>query len=69
MCAGAILQARVERLVFGAGEPKTGAAGSVFDIIGGAGKLHHLTCTSGILAEEASHKLQSFFLARRAGKR
>ena len=65
MCAGAIINARVQRLVFGAHEPKTGAAGSVFDIIGANGNFHQLSCTSGVLAEEAGHKLQQFFRAKR----
>ena len=65
MCAGAIINARIQRLVFGAHEPKTGAAGSVFDIIGAKGNLHQLSCTAGVLADEASRKLQTFFRAKR----
>ena len=65
MCAGAIINARIQRLVFGAHEPKTGAAGSVFDIIGAKGNLHQLSCVSGVLVEEAGHKLQMFFRVKR----
>lgn len=65
MCAGAILNARVQRLVFGAYEPKTGALGSVLDIIGAEHNLHKLVCTAGVLADEASQRLQSFFRAKR----
>ena len=67
MCAGAILHARVRRLVFGAHEPKSGAAGSVLDIIGAERNLHHISCTAGVLADEAGEKLQTFFRAKRAG--
>ncbi len=65
MCAGAIVQARVSRLVFGAREPRTGAVCSVFDVFG-AGKLNHQPlCEEGVLAAEASAKLRAFFRERR----
>jgi len=60
MCAGAIVLARIPRVVFGAQDPKAGALGSVFDIPGG--KLNHSPIvTHGILAKECSTLLQSFF--------
>jgi len=65
MCAGAIIQARVARVVFGAGDSRWGAAGSVFDVLT-SGKLNHRpVCEGGILAEEAAEKLQRFFRERR----
>lgn len=65
MCAGALLHARVGRVVFGAYEPRTGAAGSAFDIVGAAGHLHRMGCTAGVLADDARQKLQQFFRAKR----
>ena len=65
MCAGAVLHARLSRLVFGAPEPRTGAAGSVFDIIGARENLHHMNCTGGVLAEQSGEKLTTFFRAKR----
>lgn len=65
MCAGAIIQARVARVVFGALDPNAGAAGSVFDVFGSAKLNHRPTCVGGILAEEAAAKLKKFFKARR----
>lgn len=65
MCAGAIVHARVGRLVFGAHDPKTGAAGSVFDIFS-AGKSNHVVeVTGGILADQSRVLLTSFFRERR----
>ena len=65
MCAGAIVHARISRVVFGAFEPRTGAAGSVVDIIGAPENLHHMSCTGGVLADEASEKLKTFFREKR----
>ena len=65
MCIGAMLHARVGRVVFGATDPKTGACGSVLDI-GSVSQLnHHTRITGGILAEPCGHLLRQFFRARR----
>jgi len=71
MCAGAILHARVGRLVYGARDPKTGAHGSVLNLFGDLpGQVvrlnHHCTVTAGVLAEECGHMLSAFFAQRRA---
>ncbi len=70
MCAGAIVLARVSRVVFGAADPKAGAFGSVFDIPG-SGKLNHTPrVTSGVLAAECGSILREFFARlRRQGLR
>jgi tRNA(adenine34) deaminase len=65
MCAGAILQARVTRVVFGAYDAKAGAAGSRFDILRDTRHNHQLDCVGGILADECSELLQKFFQTRR----
>lgn len=65
MCAGAILQARIERLVYGARDPKTGACGSVTDVFGDGRLNHHTRVVGDVLAEESRDLLQSFFGARR----
>lgn len=65
MCVGAIIHARVGRLVFGASDPKSGAAGSVFDLARAPQHNHRLAVTGGVLAEEAAELLRSFFRARR----
>jgi tRNA(adenine34) deaminase len=65
MCAGAIVMARVPRLVYGAADPKAGAAGSVLDVLGEPALNHNPQVTSGILAEECGRLLESFFAARR----
>jgi tRNA(adenine34) deaminase len=68
MCAGAIVLARVPRVVFGATDPKAGAAGSVFDVLGvdGKGPLNHRPQVQpGLLAEECADLLRAFFQSRR----
>ena len=65
MCAGAIQHARVARLVFGASDPKTGACGSVVNLMDEAKLNHHCAVTSGILSEECGAILSDFFKARR----
>jgi tRNA(adenine34) deaminase len=65
MCAGAIIHARVRRVVFGAADPKTGAAGSVFDILNSELHNHRVEITSGVLEPECSTMLKEFFQARR----
>ncbi|MEZ5536031.1 MAG: tRNA adenosine(34) deaminase TadA [Thiolinea sp.] len=69
MCAGAMLHARVERLVFGAFDPKTGAAGSVFDLLNDPRHYHHLQVQGGVLHAQCAEQLQRFFRERRAAKR
>ena|SRR5688572_7027016 len=65
MCAGAIVLARVPRVVFGAPDPKAGAAGSVFDILGDARMNHRPMVESGLMAEESAALLRGFFEERR----
>lgn len=65
MCAGAMIHARVTRLVCGADDPKGGAAGSVFDILPGEKLNHQVAITRGVLAEECGQILSGFFQARR----
>lgn len=66
MCAGAIIQARVARVIYGAPDPKAGAAGSRFDLLPSDHRFNHRTqCVGGLLAEECGHLLRSFFAARR----
>lgn len=65
MCAGALIHARVKRVVYGASDPKGGAAGSVFDILG-TDKLNHVVqVEGGLLAEECGEMLKVFFQRRR----
>lgn len=65
MCAGAIVQARIKRVVFGARDPKAGACGSVFDIFGAKLLNHHPVIEAGILATECGQILSDFFRGRR----
>lgn len=65
MCAGAIMHARLARVVFGATDPKTGVAGSVLDLFAEARLNHHAVITGGVRAEECGQLLSSFFAARR----
>lgn len=65
MCAGAIALARVSSVIFGAWEPKTGAAGSQWDLLRDQRQLHRPQVTGGVLAEECLALLTEFFSARR----
>ena len=66
MCAGAILLARLRRVVFGARDPKTGACGSVIDLLAQPLLNHHTRTTGEVLAAECGALLSAFFAARRA---
>ena len=65
MCAGAIMNARINRVVYGAADPKSGACGSVVDLFAENRLNYHATVVSGVMAEEATRLLQDFFSARR----
>ncbi len=65
MCAGAMLHARLKRVVFGAADPKTGAAGSVIDIFAQTQLNHQTQVQGGLLAQECAEVLQTFFRQRR----
>lgn len=65
MCAGAIMHARLKRIVFGARDPKTGAAGSVIDLFAESRLNHHTEIAGGVLAEECSQLISNFFRERR----
>lgn len=65
MCAGAIVQARISRVVYGADDPKGGAFRSCFQILNSAKLNHQVDVTPGVLASESAAFLQSFFSARR----
>ena len=65
MCAGAIILARIKRLVYAAADPKAGAAGSVFNILQSSQLNHRVELASGILEKEAAMLLQTFFRERR----
>ena len=67
MCAGAIMQARIRRLVFGAADPKTGACGGVVNLFAEPRLNHHTLVTGGVLAEECGALLRQFFAGRRGG--
>lgn len=65
MCAGAIAQARIPHLVFGAWDKKAGAVGSVWDILRDPRAIHKMQVTSGVMADECARVLQDFFETRR----
>jgi tRNA(adenine34) deaminase len=65
MCAGALVQARVGRLVYGASDPKAGAVDSLYNIVTDERLNHRLAVTAGVLAEEAGDLMRQFFKSRR----
>jgi tRNA(adenine34) deaminase len=65
MCAGAMVHARIARLVYGAPDPKAGAAGSVFDLLRSEALNHRVEVEGGVLGEACGELLKSFFQARR----
>lgn len=69
MCAGAMVHGRIGRLVFGASDAKTGAAGSLLDVLRHPGMNHQVQIEQGILAEECAALLSDFFRQRRAEKK
>jgi len=69
MCAGAVMHARISRLVYGASDPKTGACGSVVDAFAEQRLNHHTKVSSGVLAEQCGAMISDFFAKRRAEKR
>ncbi len=66
MCAGAIMHARIERLVFGADDPKTGACGSVVNLFAEERLNHHTVVEAGLMAQQCGELLTNFFRERRA---
>lgn len=68
MCAGAIVNGRVGTLVYGASDPKAGAAGSCFDLVDSPVLNHRVPKVTGVLAEECGRVLVEFFRARRGGR-
>jgi len=69
MCAGLLVHSRINRLVFGAPDLKTGSAGSVFDLTGSEKLNHQVSVTQGVLATQCSTMLSNFFKRRRAEKK
>ena len=66
MCAGAVVHARIARVIFGAPDPKGGACGSVFDLLPSDSRFNHRTdCVGGVLAEPSTKLLRGFFEAKR----
>jgi tRNA(adenine34) deaminase len=65
MCAMAMVHARVDRVVYGASDPKTGAAGSVFDLLTDPRHNHRVEVRGGVLAEEAGQRLTNYFRSKR----
>lgn len=65
MCAGAMIQARIPRLVYGANDPKAGAVRTYFQILSNSNLNHQVEITAGVLADECAEVMQSFFAKRR----
>lgn len=66
MCAGAMIHARLGRLIYGAADPKAGAAGSVLEVLNHPRLNHKMPVTAGVLAEDCRELLREFFRERRA---
>jgi tRNA(adenine34) deaminase len=69
MCVGALVHARIARLVYAAADTKTGACGSVFDLASNSSMNHRIDVTAGVLADECSALLRQFFAERRGAAR
>lgn len=69
MCAGAMVHSRIKRLVYGASDLKTGAAGSLLDVLRHPGMNHQIEITAGVMANECSEMLSQFFQQRREQKK
>jgi tRNA(adenine34) deaminase len=69
MCSGAMMHARLARVVYAAQDPKTGVCGSVLDLFALDQLNHHTEVVGGVLADEASSMLKAFFAERRAASR
>jgi tRNA(adenine34) deaminase len=69
MCAGALVLARIDRLVYGCDDPKTGAVKSLYNIATDGRLNHRIEVTSGVLADECSKILQEFFQKKRSEKK
>jgi tRNA(adenine34) deaminase len=69
MCAGAILETRVARVVYGASDPKAGATGSLYDVLRDPRLPHRCSVTKGVLAVECGAILKNFFISKREGSR
>ena len=65
MCIGAMFHARIAKVLFGASDPKTGAAGSVIDLFAEKRLNHHASVEGGVLAQESGELLRTFFASRR----
>ena len=65
MCAGAMMHARIRRVVFGAADPKTGACGSIIDLFAEPRLNHHAAVEGGVLAADCGAVLSAFFAERR----
>ena len=69
MCAMAMVHARIARVVHGASDPKTGAAGSVFDLLADPRHNHRVDVTGGVLADESGARLTAYFREKRTRQR
>ena len=65
MCVGALIHARVDKLIFAASEPKTGACGSAFDLLSDPAHGHRITVEKGLFAADSAHLMRRFFASKR----